>query len=735
MITLALLAAAILFGEYCVIYAIEPGTFTFWYGTLCFPVFPLVAGLGCLATASTLTGRERRAWVLFALGCLCMSGAEGIWVYLEYSSAGAPPMTALATIGYVFSPVFFICGMLLYQDRSQAAGVSLVQAGNLGIIFSSIVFAYFLVVYQLLQDIDVGTEMVVTTLIQGAFILAAPVIGLTLISLHIRGQKRAIMGLVLAGMLCLAVEYFSFIYFLVNDLYTAENPFAALYLVAGATWFFAASEQRRLNPATRSPEAATALEERTKQWETLLPTFAVAGVFVVAVLFRESLSEEMLPYLSGTVLIFVGSLGLRNWWGQRVETQLTTEARASEALLRSTNRDLLQEIRIRTRAEEELRRSQKMEALGQLTGGVAHDFNNLLSVIQANLELASLSADGSEQRTTPIANAMDAVTHGASLTQYLLALSRKQALDPQPIDVVELAKQTQDGLERTLGKSIEVKINARGDDTWNCLADRAQLEGALLNLALNSRDAMPDGGSVTIDVMNATLGEEHVATHSDVKIGEYLGIAVRDTGVGIPPENLSKVWEPFYTSKMRGEGTGLGLSTVYGFAKQSGGHVEIDSEIGVGTEVRLYLPRTKAPIRSVETAESEVAPLGAGETLLLVEDDTRLQDLLTQILKGLNYNVLNAPDGPAALSILDDAPEVHMVLSDVMLIGSISGVELVQEIRERRPEVKALLMSGFPAEEIEKAGHRFDEVDLLTKPFTRLAISRKIHSVLAIKRS
>jgi hypothetical protein len=370
-----------------------------------------------------------------------------------------------------------------------------------------------------------------------------------------------------------------------------------------------------------------------------------------------------------------------------------------------------------------------MEALGQLTGGVAHNFNNLLGAIQANLELARLKSGDSKEVGAPIENAMSAVEHGASLTQYLLALSRKQALDPQPVDPADLLKKTRAGLEGILGKSIRVSV-AFEDDSWACLADRVQLEGALLNLALNARDAMRRDGEVSIEAMNVVIDEEHVAEHPDAQIGDFLAIVVRDTGVGISEENLERVWEPFFTTKEMGQGTGLGLSTVYGFAKQSGGHAEIDSEIGVGTEVRLYLPKTTRSVRPLVVESLGDAPLGEGETLLLVEDDVRLRGLLAQILEGLNYRVLDAGEGSIALSILEENPEVRIILSDVMLVGGISGVELSKEIRERRPDVKVLLMSGFAAEELAKADHGWGELDLLTKPFTRQIVARRIRETL-----
>jgi signal transduction histidine kinase/CheY-like chemotaxis protein len=433
------------------------------------------------------------------------------------------------------------------------------------------------------------------------------------------------------------------------------------------------------------------------------------------------------------IFVFVASLGVRLWFGQRAEAMLTTAAQANEALLRRANRDLVNEIDIRTRAEEELRQSQKMEALGQLTGGVAHDFNNLLGAIQANLEIASLRSEGSEELVDPIANAMNAVEHGASLTQYLLALARKQTLHPHPIDVSDLLKKTRDGLERVLGKSIQIEISV-SDDTWVCLADRAQLEGALLNLALNARDAMHSEGTISIEAMNVVIDGENLAEHPDAKVGEYLAIAIRDTGVGVSPENLKRVWEPFYTTKNREQGTGLGLSTVYGFAKQSGGHAEISSEIGVGTEVRLYLPKADLLDRPAEAAASGEVPLGAGETMLLVEDDNRLRNLLAQILEGLNYSVLNAADGTSALAQLEEHPDVRIVLSDVMLIGGISGIELCEQIRERRPDIKILLMSGYAAEELAKAGLRSTGVELLPKPFTRQAVARKIRGALELQK-
>jgi hypothetical protein len=229
------------------------------------------------------------AWWFIALGCLCMSSAEAVWAILEFSADGDVPVTTWNTMGYALAPISFVTGMLLYQDRSRAVGVSLVQAGNLGIVFSTFVFAYVLVLYQLLKNSDLGFQVTIPTLVEGGCFMATSAIGLSLVSLHFRGQKKAIMGLILIGMLFVTIEYFSFIYFLVNDLVSLQNPFYVFYLLASATWFVAASEQDQLEPEQRAPQADAELEESAKQWETLFPSFAIAGVFVLAVFFRKSL--------------------------------------------------------------------------------------------------------------------------------------------------------------------------------------------------------------------------------------------------------------------------------------------------------------------------------------------------------------------------------------------------------------------------------------------------------------
>ncbi|MEE2672965.1 MAG: ATP-binding protein [Myxococcota bacterium] len=588
---LASFAGAILVCQYSVLHGQEPGTFTYWYSTLCFPVFPLLAGFRCLRTASFLSGRERRAWAFIALACFCMFIAESVWGYLEFLSEQDIPMTAGATIGYVFSPICLVAGMLFYQDRSQAAGVSLVQAGNLGIVFSSVVFAYLLVVYQLLQSVDIEPEIVITTLVQGVFILAAPVIGLTLVSLHFRGQRRAIMGLILAGMFCLTIEYFSFIYFLLNDLYAPTNPFSALYLVASAAWFFAASEQDRQEPEADDPKAAAAMEERAKQWETLLPTFAVAGVFVVGLYFRDGVNQEILPYLAGTALVLVGSLGTRNWWGQRVETRLNKQ-------LKEQAEDLA-EARDAAQASD----AAKSRFLSQ----VSHETRTPLSGILGFTELLELRHFGelNERQAGYVGQIRESGEHLLELINDLLDVTRldtdKVDLSLEDVSPAEVVLEVVQNLElgsREKGISI---VNEVGADAPILRVDRRRFRQSLYNLLSNALKFTQAGCAVGLRWRIESRG--------------WLCIEVWDEGIGIAAEELEPIFDEFHqVDRKRDEGlggTGIGLALTRRLAELHGGHVRVESELGRGSSFFLVMPlvgRTRGATTRPASTPSSPSP-------------------------------------------------------------------------------------------------------------------------------
>ena len=391
----------------------------------------------------------------------------------------------------------------------------------------------------------------------------------------------------------------------------------------------------------------------------------------------------------------------------------------------------------RRMVEEKLRQSQKMDALGQLTGGIAHDFNNLLTVITGNLEVLGRSLSGARaaqpapRATRAIAAAMEGARRAAALTQRLLAFSRRQALQPKTIDPNRLVHRTVDMLRRTLGERVTIKT-ILAPDAGRIYADPVELENALLNLAVNARDAMPDGGTVTIETANFDGNPLAGGSHDGTGAPHVL-IAVRDTGVGMDRETLAKAFDPFFTTKALGHGTGLGLSQVYGFVEQSGGHVLIDSQPGMGTTVRIFLPRLPADDAAELEADSDTPKFGearGSETILVVEDDDAVRAYSTEVLRELGYHVLEAPNAGAALEILDRQADVHLLFTDIGLPGAMNGRQLSDEARRRRSGLKVLLATGYAGDAIIHAGRLEPGVSLMSKPFSFADLTNRVRDAL-----
>ncbi|WP_375275323.1 CHASE3 domain-containing protein [Methylorubrum thiocyanatum] len=384
----------------------------------------------------------------------------------------------------------------------------------------------------------------------------------------------------------------------------------------------------------------------------------------------------------------------------------------------------------RAQAEGVLREAQKMQAIGQLTGGIAHDFNNLLQVILGNLEFVRAKLDGDAKLQTRIERAAWAAQRGATLTGQLLAFARKQPLAPAAVDLAATMPDLVPLLRRTLGEHIEVRyVETAG--LWPAMADPAQLESAVLNLALNARDAMPGGGRLTIELGNKVLDEEYARHHAEVVPGDYAMVAVSDTGHGMTPEVVKRVFEPFFTTKRDGKGTGLGLAMVFGFVKQSGGHVKIYSEPGEGTTVKLYLPRAVGVAVAAQRTGAPVALPRGSATVLVVEDEAAVREIACAILADLGYLVLEAADGEEALRVFGaNAASVDLLLTDVILPGNVRGRELSERVRAIRPEVKVLFMSGYTENSIVHHGRLDDGVQLIGKPFKREQLARKVAEVL-----
>ena len=379
--------------------------------------------------------------------------------------------------------------------------------------------------------------------------------------------------------------------------------------------------------------------------------------------------------------------------------------------------------------ESQLSQAQKMEAIGQLTGGVAHDFNNLLAVISGNLELLAEKLPSRNALRSHIRTALNATERGITLTRSLLAFARRQPLEPQVVDVNKLVRETMQLMRRTVPESIDIEF-VGGVGVWACEVDPGQLQNALLNLVLNARDAMPDGGRLTIETGNARLDDEYAAAQADVTPGQYVMLGVSDTGTGIPPEILDHIFEPFFTTKQTGKGSGLGLSMIYGFARQSRGHVKVYSEVGQGTTVRIYLPRTTASIATPQETVEPDEKTAQGETILVVEDNPDMRSLAVELLQSLHYDVLDADDGDSALRALNDNPQIALLFTDVVLAGGMSGRDLARKALKAHPDLKVMYMSGYTENAIVHHGRLDPGVVLLQKPFRKAALAAKLRAVL-----
>ena len=423
------------------------------------------------------------------------------------------------------------------------------------------------------------------------------------------------------------------------------------------------------------------------------------------------------------------------FWASVVIDRITDEAGELVGFAKVT-RDVTE----RKQAQDELQRvqqqlaaSQKLEAVGQLSGGIAHDFNNLLMIVLGNLETAERNSRGlanSMNLQRALANAKRGAQRAAALTSRLLAFSRRQALDPQPINVNNFLNGLQEFLQRTLGERIEVQtVGSAG--LWSIEADANHLESAIINLGINARDAMPDGGKLTVEAANVSADEDYCRVNPELSPGQYVIVCVTDTGTGMTADVLDHAFEPFFTTKESGQGTGLGLSQVYGFVKQSGGHVKIYSEVGQGTSIRMYFPRYHGEARPVDGDVDEFRPEGERlETILVVEDDADLRAYVSELLRDLNYRVTTASSAQAALTILlQEEAKVDLLLTDVVMPG-INGRELGRRARQIRPGIKILYMTGYSRNAVVHQGRLDEGVELLEKPISQAKLALRVRELL-----
>ena len=474
-----------------------------------------------------------------------------------------------------------------------------------------------------------------------------------------------------------------------------------------------------LNPAFEQATGWTTASRRGRGFETL-QDYPLAGSFTAnlrrllksdkPVFSRELVNLRDGPRMWETLLI-----GIRNEQG-RVE-QIVGSAR---------------DVTDRDHAEEQLRRAQRMEAIGHLTGGVAHDFNNLLQVIRGNLELLTPLLRDQDAALQRVKNALHGADRAAQLTRQLLAFARRQPLEPKVVNLGRLVNNMTDMLRRTLGESIEIETVIAGG-LWNTMADPAQVESAILNLSINARDAMQFGGKLTVEITNAVLDQSYADRDTEIEPGQYVLLAVSDTGQGMSKETLARVFEPFFTTKAEEKGTGLGLSMVYGFVKQSKGHVQIYSEVAQGTTVKIYLPRVQAPEDQIVRVAA--GPLrGASEVILVVEDDDMVRNSAVSILRDLGYTCLHAADGAAALEILKSGAKVDLLFTDVIMPGPVKSRDLVNQALALRPRLPVLFTSGYTENAIVHHGRLDDGVQLLSKPYARDDLARRIRDLLLAAR-
>ena len=408
-----------------------------------------------------------------------------------------------------------------------------------------------------------------------------------------------------------------------------------------------------------------------------------------------------------------------------------SEARSAALALTELNRTLEERVQSRTaqliKAEAALRHSQKMEAIGNLTGSIAHDFNNLLHVISGNLHLLKRDVSGNAAAERRVQIALDGVARSAKLSSQLLAFARRQPLSPKVINLGRFVRDMEDIIRRAVGEGVAVETII-GEELWNTLVDPGNVENALLNMAINARDAMDGQGVLTIEAANILLDSDYAATHQGVTSGEYVMVAVSDTGSGMSAEVIEQAFEPFFTTKPEGRGTGLGLSMVYGFVKQSGGYINIESEVDRGSTIKFYLPRSKQSEDTLVELDS-IPATGGSEMILVAEDEESVRETVVAMLNDLGYRVLKAKDATSALSIVESGMPIDLLFTDVIMPGPMKSTELARKARERMPNLAVLFTSGYTEDAF--AGGLGDSVELLSKPYSRETLARKLRHMLA----
>ncbi|MFH6787146.1 MULTISPECIES: CHASE domain-containing protein [Methylobacterium] len=570
---------------------------------------------------------------------------------------------------------------------------------------------------QLVQEIDANK--------QAGFLVAMPVYAGGTVPAEVEERRRRYLGFVFGA-------------FRADDLFNSIVAAEAEEDAAFAIYDGAPGPATLLHRSARDPAAVAGRLTREATIELGGRTWTVA--FEQRLSPRRASALPEIGLVCGGGLLATALLGFAAFRQRRTQDEIrrlnaSLEARVEDRTrdLRDAAESLRQAGEERARMEEVLRQSQKMEAVGQLTGGLAHDFNNLLAGISGSLELIEtrIGQGRSKDVAKYIAAAQGASKRAAALTHRLLAFSRRQTLAPKAVDVNRLVDGMLDLIQRTVGPGIDVR-HAGADDLWPALVDPSQLENALLNLCINARDAMPDGGRVVIETGNRWI-DRRQAEALDMPEGQYLSLCVTDTGTGMPPEVVARAFDPFFTTKPLGAGTGLGLSMIYGFAKQSGGQVRITSEVGAGTMVCLYLPRHRGEAEDdgLDPEKRPMAQAEAGETVLIVDDEPTVRMLVTDVLSDLGYTAIEAADGAGGLRVLQSDARIDLLVTDVGLPGGMNGRQLADAARVARPDLKVLFITGFAETALVTDGRLEPGMAVLTKPFAVEALAARIRAMIA----
>ena len=680
----ALLIGPILVCEYFILTDYETGSFGFWFVVVSFPLFPLLAAVRSWLVASGSTGLDRGAWQLIALSCLFMAATEGYWVYLEFSPGEGTPFTALTTVGYVFSPILLLLGMAAYQNRVRIPGASMVQASNLGIVFSAVVFVYLLSVYQALPEVSTEPGVAMLKTLQGAIVMAATVTGFALALQTHEGHKRAIISLLAVGMLCIVIEYFTFLSLVAIPGSSGSDPFEVLYLMASALWFVAASEQAHLEAPVENLETLAGQEERRKQGETLIPAAAVASVFIAAVVFRAGVNQDVLPYLVVALCLLVSSLALRDWWAQKVEANLNDQLRSQA--------DFLVEARDAAEASD--------AAKSRFLSWVSHETRTPLSGILGFTELLEDPHSGelNEDQTDFVKSIRESGNHLLDLINDLLDVTKitMGAIDLSLEDVAtdELVHEVVQNVELGAHKGITI-VNEMGADAPTLRVDRRRFRQSLYNLLSNALKFTPAGRSVGI--------------RWSIERPGWICIEVWDQGIGIAEKHMDLIFDEFYqVDRKRDEalgGSGIGLALTRRLANLHGGEVRVKSQTGFGSRFFLVMPISSVqavPERGASegagAAASSESDMDSGARILVVDDDSPNLAVIRGFLRVRGIDPLVARSGEEAVEMVG-RERPHLVFMDIHMPGC-DGFEALARIRENSSlaEIPILAMTASASE-------------------------------------